>query len=405
MLHVEMLPAGRGDSLWIEWDDGPTRRRMLVDGGVGSTFERAIQPRLEALSGADRRLDLVVVTHIDLDHIAGVLELLREMPRGLEIGDLWFNGWKHLPEDEGLLGDETDFDTLQEEALEERRPTPEALRADEPFPEELGLLGPKQGEGLEAWITKRRIPWNQDFGGTAVQVEDGQPFPTRTLPGGLRLTVLGPRPAQLRRLRREWKKVLEKAGLEPGAAGWELEDLEPPRGDEGLLGPSRLDVERLARSERKKDGSAANGSSIALLLEHGDRRVLLTGDALPEELAPAMATLAAARGEERLRLDALKLSHHGGKKNTSRELVEAVACERFLLSTDGSYYDHPDPESVARVLTYRDPRRPRSRPMAELIFNYESEETRVWRDPSLERDWSYRPVYPTSRSEGLGIEL
>lgn len=37
---------------------------------------------------------MVVVTHIDGDHISGIIRLLEEMPIG--IGDVWYNGYRHI---------------------------------------------------------------------------------------------------------------------------------------------------------------------------------------------------------------------------------------------------------------------------------------------------------------------
>ena len=38
------------------------------------------------------------MTHVDADHIDGVLELLRDEELGTTCGDVWFNGWRHLPD-------------------------------------------------------------------------------------------------------------------------------------------------------------------------------------------------------------------------------------------------------------------------------------------------------------------
>ena len=133
MFTITMLPAGRGDCLWIEYGDPAAPHRVIVDGGIPGT-ERELARRLVALPPEQRHVDLVVVTHIDIDHIAGLLALLREPVEHLTIGDVWFNAWKHLP-------------------------------AEDP-----GELGPKQGEELSYWIEKRGLPWNAAFGGQAAAV-------------------------------------------------------------------------------------------------------------------------------------------------------------------------------------------------------------------------------------------
>ena len=65
-LHVSFLDIGQGDSIFIE---GPTGFQMLVDGGP----DRGVLRRLaHVMSPLDRTIDLLVATHPDKDHIAGL---------------------------------------------------------------------------------------------------------------------------------------------------------------------------------------------------------------------------------------------------------------------------------------------------------------------------------------------
>ena len=56
------------------------------------------------------------------------------------------------------------------------------------------------------------------------------------------------------------------------------------------------------------------------------------------------------RRDGRLAFDAVKLSHHGSKGNTSRALCDAIACPRWLVSTNGARFGHPHPEVLSRVV-------------------------------------------------------
>jgi glyoxylase-like metal-dependent hydrolase (beta-lactamase superfamily II) len=366
MLRIEMLPAARGDCLWLDYGPPEAPRTVVVDGGVQATAG-ALRAKLAA-SGR-RRLELLVVTHIDLDHIAGVLELLRDPPPGLEIADVWFNDYRHLPDD-------------------------------------AGVLGARQGESLAAWIEQRGLPWNAAFGGGPVAVApEAEEPPRRTLAGGLRLTVLGPTRERLRRLRGAWAQEVRALGLEPGRAGRRLEGLGHPDEavDPGVLGAERLDLDELLAEPFAADASVANGSSIALLAEYETpaetKRVVLAGDAFAGDLEAGVRRLIPA-GAEALEVGALKLSHHGGRKNTSAALLEVLACPRFLVSTDGSYYDHPHAPAIARVLRHG---RRAGEPL--LCFNYRSEESERWDDRGLRRRERYRTVYPGGDGPGLAVEL
>src|SRR6478752_7301035 len=96
-IHIEVLPARLGDCLLVECrrPTGPTWR-MLVDGGPPDTWP-LLEARLRRLDPADRHIDVAVITHIDNDHIGGMLELLAS-DLAADVADFWFNGPPHLPQ-------------------------------------------------------------------------------------------------------------------------------------------------------------------------------------------------------------------------------------------------------------------------------------------------------------------
>ncbi len=77
LLHVRMLDVGQGDAILVV---APNGRRLLVDGGPAPS---AVLDRLgRYFPPWDRRLDVVVLTHPDADHLGGlpaVLERYRVM--------------------------------------------------------------------------------------------------------------------------------------------------------------------------------------------------------------------------------------------------------------------------------------------------------------------------------------
>ncbi len=77
-LYVTFLDVGQGDAIFIQFPDGKT---MLIDGGPQSeNFDAAdffILPFLKRKH--IRRLDTIVLTHADNDHIGGLPEILRHI--------------------------------------------------------------------------------------------------------------------------------------------------------------------------------------------------------------------------------------------------------------------------------------------------------------------------------------
>ena len=96
-IRIEALPARLGDCLLVECLRPGTRPwRMLVDGGPPDTWP-LLAARLERLPVDDRRLDVVVITHIDSDHIGGMLPFFQSEFAQQNVGQVWFNGFQHLP--------------------------------------------------------------------------------------------------------------------------------------------------------------------------------------------------------------------------------------------------------------------------------------------------------------------
>jgi CHAT domain len=358
---IEMLPADNGDCLWIEYGDPSRPRRILIDCGAVSAA-RTVASRIESIGAPSERVfELFVLTHIDADHINGVLPLFSNPSLNAHFEDIWFNGWHQVSQ----------------------------------------FLSVKQGEDFSKLLEDpaRSLPWNravtskgEKYPAPMVLPSD-KPPPTFELPGGLRLTLLSPGADQLKRLGREWRQVLLE--LEPGKAMLGRKRPPPPVTDF-----AKFDLEALARKAVTKDTSVANGSSIALLAEFDERAILLTGDAHADVLAKSITSLQQARGRknEKLKLDAVKLSHHGSANGTTGELLVLLDCQRYFVSSNGNIFYHPDREAMARVILHGG-----NRPM--LCFNYRSPLNELWDAPALKALYDYRTEYPPEGQAGLRVVL
>ncbi len=361
MFEIQMLPADEGDCLLLTYGPKTRSHRVLIDGGTPATFKRLKRYLLGKLPAGERHFELLIVTHIDQDHIGGILPLLRSKDLGVTFGDIWFNGWEHLAP----------------------RPT--------------DLLGPRQGDLLGNLLSARNtLPWNEAFQGGSVVVPKSRPLPVHVLPGGLKLTLLSPRWSELKALDKSWMEETFKAGRIPG------EDPEHPGRRTEMLGEllgraSRLSL--LARERFYPDEASANGSSIAVLAEYEGKRALLSGDAFAPVLAEGIRRLPGFKGK--LPLDAFKLPHHGSRANLSPELLSLVTCSRYLISTSGKRFKHPDKAAISRILE-------KGPAEVELCFNYESSTTRGWGARKLPGDVKVRKLkalYPRDAEQGLRVSL
>jgi len=365
-----MLPAAEGDSLWVEYGDPQNPQRIVIDAGRKDTY-RALLDRLVNL---DRPVELFVMTHIDDDHIFGALPLFGDARINPgKFNDIWYNGYTHI------------------DSTIARRPAKD-------------LLGPLNGEIFAALLLQGGYAWNESFDhGATIVVPDSGNLPQVNLAVGMTLTLLSPTWDSLTSLKRFWERELEdlpSAGaLNPGDAERALEFFGTrPALQPDLLGGGWIDVDDLLEHPYSSDTKAPNGSSIAFLAEHDGHAVLFTGDAHPPILERAIERLLEERQQSILKLDALKVSHHGSKNNTSTKLLDLLDCHRFLISTNGSRHKHPDGESIARILN----RNHTASEPTELYFNFQSKYNSVWDDEDLKEDWNYRTHY---EAEGSLIEL
>lgn len=349
IFRVEMLPAREGDCVVLTYGDAEYPRRILVDGGRAATY-RTVRGRFLQLPEAERTFELLIVSHVDRDHIEGAVAMLEDPASPVQFRDVWFNSYDHL-----------------------RDPEVEAF-------------GAVQGERLTAALRHRPSLWNEAFQGRSVEIRPGEPV---ALEGGLEIALLSPDREKLESLIPVWENECRKAGLIPGIAA------RRPAPPEGLERFGRVDIDELASQPFTPDRAEPNGSSIAVLATYGGRRVLLAADAHADRLIESVRPLAAAEGG-RLRLDALKLPHHGSKFNVSSELLDLVFCPRYLVSTNGSYFDHPDAVAIARVIKHGGDH-------PQIIFNYRSDEALLWNNPRWQQRFGYRTTYPSPGENGTQV--
>jgi hypothetical protein len=352
VFDVDMLPARNGDCLFLTYGPDDDLRHVLIDCGAPAAAEVAAERVREA-----GRVELFILTHIDADHISGAIDLFTDPDVAARFGDVWFNGWNQLR----------------------------------------GFLSVSQGDAFSDLLDRddRPFTWNGTIRADDPPppvVTDGDDHPEIVLAGGLRLTVLSPTPTALGKLARHWYAALAELDPRRAMLGRRARPVPPAR-------PSELDVEQLAATGPTRDSSVPNLSSIAVLAEYGGRAALLTGDAHADVLTASIEALQRRRGRdgEPLRLDALKLSHHGSANATTRELLETVDCANYLVATDGSSFYHPDREAIARVIVH-------GGDAPTIHFNARSDLNELWGDPELQARHRYATVYPDGET-GLRVTL
>lgn len=351
---IWMLPAKEGDCLLIEYGTADNKKYVLIDGGRAWTYKHALKHKLEEMG--IKQLELLVVSHVDRDHIDGVQKMLQDPDLNLTVNDIWFNTWAHLNDESVSADDETE---------------------DESF-------SVKMGEYFSRSILEREWPWNKSFNGKAVKTENATDPTTLS---ELNIQLLSPNTEKLTALKNTWVVECKKAGLVPGFG---VDDYEVLEDDEESF--SVLNLNALAKTPFDGDDSVPNGSSIAFILEYGNKRVLCAGDAHIDVLVDKLKALGASKASP-IKLDAIKIPHHGSKGNVSKELLELIDCKHFLISTNGNYFKHPNDVAIARIIVF-------GTSELTLHFNYKTDHNKHWDKAYYKDRYGYRAEFPKQDMDG-----
>ena len=325
LFTLEALQAKHGDSLILHYGKPKSPKMIVIDGGPGGVYKASLRPRLDELKESrspDESLSIrmLMVSHLDDDHINGVLALLddlvdkmdqnQEMP--YDIVTLWHNSF------DDIIGSENDADELVAASLQ-------------------GPVKPVAGGGsmaaglpisLSASSIAASVPQGRDVRNNAKKLglTVNDPFeklvqaPVKgkkvvTLGDGLKFTIIGPLKDRIEELQIEWNAVIKKKGLAKNEEGQSL-------------------------AAAFLDESVFNLSSIAVIAEAGGRTMMLTGDARGDHILKGL-TGAGLLKKGTLHVDLLKLPHHGSDRNVETDFFRQITADHYVVSADGR---HGNPE-------------------------------------------------------------
>lgn len=367
-MKLMVFQSDKGDCLLLTSSDGTPR--ILVDGGMRDSYKAFVAPALAGLATNNQSLDLVYVSHIDRDHISGVLQLLDDMMawrvhdfqinhanpthplpksgRPPNIGAIWHNAFNELIEDDtqaiseilaasaAILSGASDAELLDlaTEHRELATSVPEAIKLSHRIsPDQLG------------------IPLNEHFGGKLAFVRSNE-APRSIQLGSLKISIIGPFETDLDKLRRDWGKWLtehptELAKLQKQA----LRDAERL----GASDAKTLLTLRSAPLQQLGDRSKVtppNLASLMLLVEENDQTLLLTGDGHWRDILHGLAFHGKLNDHDQIHVNVLKVQHHGGEHNIDQEFVSKVTADHYVFCGNGQH-ENPNLEALKILIDSR----------------------------------------------------
>jgi hypothetical protein len=343
IFSLDVRRARKGDCMLLHFGTKANPGLMVIDGGPADVYAPHLKPRLLRIrekrrlaAQAPLPLDIVMVSHVDDDHIRGILDLTRELRAAtgaglVQVQSLWHNSFDDIiGNDPGEL---TASVTAQFGAASVRgglRPgagsdlLPNGTDADQEIAESslLVLASIAQGHALRGDAEALGWTLNAEHDGKLILADRN----AVDLGNGLKLTVVGPMRKELQELQEkhdEWLEELKKR----------------KKGNEAALAAY-------------VDESVANLSSLVVLAECGRKRMLLTGDARGDKILQGLEETGLLAKGRTLHVELLKVPHHGSSNNLEEDFFRRITADHYVFSGDGEH-GNPERESIEMLLKAR----------------------------------------------------
>lgn len=340
-MQTHFLKALYGDAIWITYADAKDiPRNIIIDGGPSAAYVKknkkgkleygALSDTIALIKEREQKIDLLVLTHVDDDHIKGLLAWIEYDADAISIIEkVWFNSGRLI------------FEFFKKTPIEKY-----ALSV---IPNGMTNTGISEGVTFEKLIKEKTGIWDHEI------IMQGQTI----LLHDLKFRILSP----------------DKAGLEELLTKWE--EKEPESLTAVAKDYAKSLNELLDGDKYVKDPSVHNGSSIAFILTFKDKNLLFLADAHCEKVVAGLEHFGYTK-EDPLVCEFVKVSHHGSKYNTNDKVLECVSSQTFVISSDGT--DHsPYKRTLARIIN--------AKKQLSLYFNY----WELSKDIFLEEDFKAYP--------------
>lgn len=197
-MTLTIYPANNGDSFLLEIKD----TIILIDGGYVDTYKNYIKPKLFELAKENKKISHLIVTHIDNDHISGIIKFIEENKKNsiIEITNIWHNSFQHINcIDDNLIfkGKPLSRLVINYTIKEEKNTVEKNISA-------------VQGSTLASLIHKYQHSWNSEFNENAISTDNELEI---KISEDIYIKILSPNNDKLKDLKKYWKKELFKKGF------------------------------------------------------------------------------------------------------------------------------------------------------------------------------------------------
>lgn len=289
-MRINMLKAEHGDCFIISLETTVgTVMNILVDGGTRRTYRYILKNTLCDIIKRGETLDIIIVTHIDDDHISGIISLFNDTDfiSKLHPKVVIYNFYNSHP-----VGESSN-----------------------------NYISYRQGDILSELLVNYNKRESDKVKIYSAIAGDRLDF------GGVEICILSPLLSDKNRLNEIWKR----------------NQISAHENDYAITLESCDDIDGNCSS------TITNKSSISFIVSCEAHAVLMMGDAPPDLICQQLLQMNYGRCNP-LKLSAIKLSHHGGENSINSELLGIIDCDKFLVSTNGKIFKHPRKKTLGRII-------------------------------------------------------
>lgn len=316
MFTLHVVQAKFGDSMILQYGTSANPKFILLDGGPSTVFKNFLRDEILRIVGDKGTLEAVIVSHIDTDHIKGVLDLVTELkklrdqgkPEIVNVKEIWHNSFSETIDLDGSIVNRLD-NVLTIASANNINMDHASIISD----------SVREGNRVRTFANDLNIPINSQTTNNFYSLDNTQ---QKIVYDNLSFIVLGPTTENLVNLRNDWDEWLVNR----------IQEI-----DDG-----RFDLTALS------DDSRPNLSSITFLAKADNITMLFTGDARTDHIIEGLKKRKLLK-YGRLHVDLLKVPHHGSDRNSDREFYEKITADTYVISADGKH-DNPDYATISWIV-------------------------------------------------------
>lgn len=336
---LNTYPSGIGDCVTLQLSDNEGCYNILIDCGC---MTAAVEDVICNQWG--KHINLLVVTHIDSDHIHGLIQLLNTH-EDLIIDKIWFNSYQREPEGQ------------VEELTEKQKKILSALATHLSEKDLIGVINEKGAVTLSEQILGNanwKSAWEREYvvQGKELSVNDGRLG---------KITVIAPTVDMIEKLDKKFIRLFKDKFFAKKMKDYsndssiyellirladEEDELMPEENEAGAGDYTKTSLQSHV-NDAVEDITDANKASLAFVWEKNNHSILFLGDACPVIVANYLKEKYA---NECHLFDAIKVAHHGSNHNTTNDLMRCIDSSHYFF-TGGRDDDRPGLACLARIVS------------------------------------------------------